>query len=43
VEEVVYKRTSISNTRLQQKMRMEVNALDYMIGRMLSIEYEDEK
>ena len=37
MKEVVYKRTSVSNTRLQQKMRMEVNVLDYMINGMLSI------
>ena len=37
MEEVVYKRTSVSNTRLQQKMRMEVNVLDYMIDGMLFI------
>jgi len=28
---------------LDKKMRMEVNVLDYMMGRVLSMECEDEK
>jgi len=39
----VYKRTSVNSTRLRQKMRMKVNALDYAIGSVLSIKCEDER
>ena len=39
----VYKRTGVSSTRLRQKMRMEVDALDYVIGGVLSMECKDEK
>ena len=39
-EEKIYKRTSISSTRLRQKMRMEVNPLDYAIGGVLFMECE---
>ena len=39
----VYKGTSISSTRLRQKMRMKVNVLDNKMGGVLSIKCEDEK
>ena len=39
-EEKIYKRTSISSTRLRQKMRMEVDALDYAIGEVLFMKCE---
>jgi len=35
--------TSVSSTGLDKKIRMEVNALDYMTGRVLSMECEDGK
>jgi len=37
----IYKRISVSGTKLDKKMRMEVDALNYTIGGMLSMEYED--
>ena len=37
----IYKRISVSGTKLDKKMRMEVDALNYAIGGMLSMEYED--
>ena len=44
IEGEIYKRTSISNTRLKQKkMRMEVDVLDYTTKRVLSIEYKDRR
>ena len=39
----IYKRTDISYTRLRQKMRIEVDALDYATGEVLSIECEDRR
>ena len=41
VEGEIYKRTSVSNARFRQKMRIEVDASDYVIKRVLSIEYEN--
>ena len=38
VEEKVYTRTYVSSTRFRQKMRMEVDASDYVMEGMLSIE-----
>ena len=35
VEEEVYKRTSAGSTGFRQKMRMEVDALEYVIGGVL--------
>ena len=44
VEENIYKRTDVSSTRLRyKKMRIEVNTLDYVTGRILSMECEDEQ
>jgi len=43
VEKQIHKRTDVSSTGLDKKMRMEVNALDYMTERVLFIECEDEK
>jgi len=44
VEGEVYQRTSVSSTRLRfQKIRMEVDASDYITGGVLSMEYEDGK
>ena len=44
VERKIYKRTSISSIRLEQKkMRMEVDTSDYTTKGILSIEYEDGK
>ena len=37
------KKTSISCTKLNQKIRIEVNKLDYAIGVILPIECKDEK
>ena len=37
----IFKRISVSSTRLRQKIRMEVNVSDYVIGEVLSIEYKD--
>ena len=37
----VYQRTGISNTRLRQKLRMEIGVSDYTMGDILFIEYED--
>ena len=42
-EKEIYKKTSVSSTRLKQKIRMEVDVLDYAMKRVLSIEYEDKK
>ena len=39
----VYKRTSVSSTRLRQKMRIKVSALDYAMEGVLSIECINEK
>ena len=39
----IYKKTSISCTKLNQKIRIEVNKLDYAIGVILPIECEDKK
>jgi len=41
VEREVYKRTDISSTSPRQKMRMEVNALDYATGEVLFMDYEN--
>ena len=42
VEETIYKRTSVSSTRFRfKKMRMEVNASDYITEEVLSIECKD--
>ena len=43
VEREIFKRISVSSTGLRQKIRMEVNILDYAIGEVLSIEYEDKQ
>jgi len=43
VERRVYKRTSVSSTRLRQKMRMEVNMSDYSTEGVLLIEYKDRR
>ena len=44
VEEEVYQRTSVSNTRLRYiKMRIEVDISAYAIGGILSMEYKDRK
>ena len=43
VKKEVHKRTSISSTGLRQKMRMEVDTSDYIIGSVLSIKCEDER
>ena len=42
-EEEIHKRISVSSTRFRQKMRIEVNILDYAIEGVLSIEYKDGK
>jgi len=42
-EKEIYKKTSVSSTRPKQKIRMEVDVLDYAMKRVLSIEYEDKK
>jgi len=39
----VYKKTSVSSTRLRQKMRMEVDALYYVTGSILFMECEDRR
>jgi len=36
-------RRTVSNTKFRQKMRMEVNVSDYVMGEILSMEYEDGK
>ena len=41
VEGTIYKRTSVGSSRYQQKMRMEVDASDYAMGGVLSIECKD--
>ena len=41
VEEKVYIRTGVSSTGFRQKMRMEVDASDYVIGGILLIKGED--
>jgi len=41
VEREVYKRTSTSTTRFRQKMRIEVDVLDYIKGGVLSMECKD--
>ncbi len=43
VKREIHKRTGVSSTRLRQKMRMEVNTLDYVTGRVLFMEYENER
>ena len=43
VEGKIYKRTNVSSTGLDKKIRMEVDALDHMTGRVLSIKCEDGK
>jgi len=43
VKKEIYKRTSVSSTELDEKMRMEVDASDYAIEGVLSIECEDGK
>jgi len=43
VEGKIYKRTNVSSTGLDKKIRMEVDALDHITGRVLSIKYEDGK
>ena len=39
----IYKRTSVSSIKFRQKMRMEVDALDYTIGDVLFMECEDRR
>ena len=39
----VYQGTGVSNTGLRQKMRMEVNILDYATEGVLSMEYKNER
>ena len=41
IEGEIHKRASISSTRLRQKMRMEVDILNYVTEGVLSMEYED--
>jgi len=43
VEEEIYKKTSISSTRLDKKIRMKVDILDYTTEGVLFIEYENRK
>ena len=43
VEEEIYKRTGISSTRLDKKIRMKVDILDYTTEGVLFIEYENRK
>jgi len=43
VEGKIYKKTDVSSTGLDIKIRMEVDALDHIIGRVLFMEYEDGK
>ena len=43
VKEGIHKRTSISSTRPKQKMRIEVNISDYVIGGVLFMECEDRR
>ena len=43
VEGKIHKRTSISSTRLRQKIRIEVDVLDYAMRGILLMEYEDGK
>jgi len=43
VEGEIHKRTGISSIRLRQKIIMEVDALDYATGGVLSMKYEDGK
>jgi len=41
-KEKIYQRTNVSNTGFRQKkMKIEVDVLDYVIGGVLSMEYED--
>jgi len=39
----VYKRTSVSSARLRQKIKIEVDILDYTTEKVLSMKYEDRK
>ena len=39
----VYKRTSVSSARLRQKIKIEVDILNYTTEKVLSMEYEDRK
>ena len=43
VEEKIHKRTSVSSIRFRQKMRLEVDTLDYIMGGVLFMECEDGK
>ena len=43
VEGKIHKRTGVSSTRFRQKIRIEVNTLDYATGEVLSMECEDKK
>jgi len=43
VEGEVYKRTGASSTGFRQKIRIEVNILEYMLGGVLSMECEDRR
>jgi len=44
IEGEVHKRTSVSSIKLRfKKMRLEVNALNYIMKRVLSMEYENRK
>ena len=42
-EEEIHKRTGIGSTRFRQKIRIEVDALDYTTGGVLSMEWKDGK
>ena len=42
-EREIQKRTSVNSTRFRQKIRMEVNTLDYAMGEVLSMGYENRK
>ena len=43
VKREIYEKTSVSCTKLNQKIRIEVNKLDYAIEVILPIECEDKK
>ena len=43
IEGEIYKRTSVSSTGFRQKIRMEVNTSDYVMGGVLLMEWKDGK
>ena len=41
VKEEIYKKTNVSSTGLEKKMRIEVGVLDYATREVLFMKYED--